>query len=375
MTKSLTPHKDKTLFTPGPLTTSSSVKEAMLTDCSSRGVFFIDLIKNIRQELLSLSDVQSSNYTAILMQGSGTFGLESVITSTIAEEGHLLIIINGVYGRRAHKIAQTLKIENSVLEYNDDQVPDLEQIEYILKETPEITDVMVVHSETTAGILNPVNKIGKLVNKYQKNFIVDAVSSFGAVPIDIENWHIDFLVSSSNKCIEGVPGFSFVIAKKEALEKTAGRSRSLSLDLYSQWKGLEDNGQFRFTPPTHTLIAFNQALKELNQEGGIEQRMKRYQNNSKILIAAMKRLGFKPVLPSETQGWIITSFYYPDDPNFDFDILYQKLSELDFIIYPGSMSNLQCFRIGSIGRIFEQDIVKLVWAIEHSCQEMGLDLS
>ncbi len=375
MTHLLSSWKNKTLFTPGPLTTSQSVKQAMLTELGSRDYLFIDVIQTIRQQLLAIGRVAQPDYTTVLMQGSGTFGIESVISSTIAEAGHLLVISNGAYGQRIQKIAQVLKIKTTALECPENEIPALDQIEKILTQTPDITDVIVVHCETTTGLYNPVEEIGKLAKKHNKCFIVDAMSSFGAVPIDIAGWQIDFLISSANKCIEGVPGFSFVIANQTALEKAKDRARSLSFDLYAQWQGLEANGQFRFTPPTHALLAFRQALKELEEEGGVEGRMRRYQNNYRILLAGMRRLGFKEYLPPELQGWIITSFLFPQNPQFHFETFYQKLNDLDCVIYPGKVSNADCFRIGNIGRLFESDMRGLLWAIEHVCQEMGLDLT
>src|SRR5208282_6571264 len=155
------------------------------------------------------------------------------------------------------------------------------------------THVSVVHCETTTGIFNPIAEIGQICKKYNKTYIVDAMSSFGAVDINALTMHIDFLISSSNKCIEGVPGFSFVIANARKLKESEGHARSLVLDLIAQWKGLETDGQFRFTPPTQALLAFHQALRELEAEGEGECRAARYQANRQILSAGMQELGFE----------------------------------------------------------------------------------
>ena len=368
--------KDKLLFTPGPLTTSLTVKQAMLRDLGSRDIEFIQAVKQVRQALLQMGEVsQAEGYEAIIMQGSGTFGVEAVISSALPKaNGHLLVIINGAYGDRIAKMADVHGISKTVLKYAEDQYPSLTDIEQTLQQTPAITHVVVVHCETTSGIFNPIKEIGALVKQYGKTYIVDAMSSFGAVPTNIADNQIDFLVSSSNKCIEGVPGFSFTIAQREALSACKGNARSLSLDLYAQWEGLEQNGQFRFTPPTHTILAFWQAVKEHTEEGGVAGRSARYQRNYQTLMEGMRRLGFKEYLPAEKQGYIISSFLYPEHPNFDFKKFYELLNEKDFVIYPGKLSQVDCFRIGNIGRITEDDIRALVTAIDETLVEMGVSL-
>lgn len=374
MKPDLTDCKDKILFTPGPLTTSRTVKQAMLRDLGSRDCEFIALVKDIRQKLVKLAQGNADEYTAILMQGSGTFGLEAVVSSTVEPEGKLLVIINGAYGKRIAKIAFVLKIETAALECPENKTPDLEQIKSTLKADPEITNVAVVHCETTTGIINPIKQIGSIVKEAGAKYFVDAMSSFGAVPINVVECNIDYLVSSANKCIEAVPGFSFVLARLSSLKETAGYARSLSLDLLSQYLGLEKNGQFRFTPPTHVLIAFHQALAELEAEGSVKGRAQRYRNNYETLIAGMREMGFKEYLRPEDQGYIITSFLYPQVPNFSFEQFYERLNEKGYVIYPGKVSNADCFRIGNIGRIFESDIRDLLAAIRETIAEMGVKL-
>jgi len=222
--------------------------------------------------------------------------------------------------------------------------------------------------------MNPIEAIGGIVHRAGRVFFVDAMSSFGAVPMDLARCHIDYLVSSANKCIEGVPGFSFILARKEPFLKTEGYARSLSLDLFGQWKGLESNGQFRFTPPTHAILAFQQALLELEAEGGVEGRAERYQKNYQTLTAGMSGMGFQEYLPRERQGYIITSYLYPEHPEFSFEEFYHRLNQRDQVIYPGKVSNANCFRIGNIGRIFEADIRALLAAIREVIDEMGVVL-
>lgn len=366
---------DKLLFTPGPLTTSLTVKEAMLHDLGSRDVAFIDVVRKIRTKLLGMGQVsQELGYETIIMQGSGTFGVEAVLTSSIPSNGHILVLINGAYGERMTKMLEYANIKYDTLRYAEHESPRAEDVEKFLNDNPSVTHVATVHCETTTGIFNPIKEIGEVVKRFNKTYIVDAMSSFGAVPVDIKACNIDFLVSSSNKCIEGVPGFSFTIASKTALDQCKGRARSLSFDLYAQWEGLENNGQFRFTPPTHALLAFYQAVLEHETEGGVEGRAERYKANYDTLMAGMRQMGFKEYLEPEKQGYIISSFIYPEDANFDFQKFYMLLNERDLVIYPGKLSQVDCFRIGNIGHMGKKEIEKLLAAIEEVLKEMNVSL-
>jgi len=363
---------DKLLFTPGPLTTSVTVKQAMMHDLGSRDVGFMDLVHDIRRRLLQLGGVDDGTYEAVLLQGSGTFGVESVLSSVIPHDGKLLVAINGAYGRRMADIARTLKVETATIISPESRPIDPAGIEETLARDPAITHLGAIHCETTTGILNPVEQIGCLARAHRRTFLVDAMSSFGGIPMDIRGWGIDFLISSANKCIQGVPGFSFVLARGNLLLEAEGRARSVSLDLLSQWKAIETTGQFRFTPPTHVLLAFWQALEELEAEGGIAARASRYAENQRILLAGMKGLGFEPFLRPQYQSHIITTFRYFAHPKFSFGDFYQRLSHKGYVIYPGKLSDSDCFRIGTIGHIFRKDILGLLGAIEESLEEMGI---
>jgi 2-aminoethylphosphonate-pyruvate transaminase len=360
--------KDKLLFTPGPLTTAMSVKEAALIDLGSRDSAFISIVQQIRQKLLKLAHVESPEYETVIIQGSGTFGIESVISSAIPADGTLLNIINGAYGRRISQMARIHSIPHIELNFNENQLPELQQIESALDKYPQITHVAVIHGETTTGLLNPIDEIGAISAHHNKVFIVDAMSTFGAYDIDIRNNNISYLISSSNKCIEGIPGFSYVLTKRSELEKCNNRSRTLSLDLFDQWYGLNSNGQFRFTPPVHSLLAFSKALDLLEKEGGIEARAKRYNENNILLVNEMKKAGFQLYLPDEIRSYIITSFLYPTHPNFSFEAFYTKLNEKGFVIYPGKLSKVDCFRIGNIGQLFPGDIQNLINNIKEVLQ-------
>ncbi len=365
---------DKPLFTPGPLTTSPTVKQAMLRDLGSRDLEFIGIVQEIRQELLTLAGATDRGYEAILMQGSGTFGIESVIGSITPLDGKWLFVVNGAYGQRLLQIAKVLKIAASAVTFPESRPAVAEAMAMALDHDPAVTHVGAVHCETTTGLLNPVQELGRVAARHGKVFMVDAMSSFGAVPIPVADWGIDYLVSSSNKCIEGVPGFSFVLARRAALEQINGYARSLSLNLLAQWRGLEADGQFRFTPPTHAILAFRQALAELNVEGGVAGRAARYRHNYETLITGMRRMGFVEYLRSEDQGYIITSFRYPSHPNFDFNHFYEILNNKGFVIYPGKVSDAASFRIGAIGRIFEEDVRALLAAIRETLTELEVTL-
>jgi 2-aminoethylphosphonate-pyruvate transaminase len=369
-------HTDKPLFTPGPLTTSLTVKQAMLRDLGSRDFEFITVVREIRQELLALADAQERGYEAILMQGSGTFGLESAIGSITPPDGKWLFVVNGAYGQRMMQIAKALKIAATAVTFPENRPAVADAVALALDHDPTVTHIGAVHCETTTGLLNPIQELGKAAAAYGKMFLVDAMSSFGAVPIPIADWGIHYLVSSANKCIEGVPGFSFVLARRDLLEQimrstpSAGYARSLSLNLLAQWRGLEADGQFRFTPPTHAILACRQALAELGTEGGVAGRAARYRQNYEILTTGMRELGFIAYLRPEDQGYIITSFRYPDHPNFNFNRFYETLNNKGFVIYPGKVSDAACFRIGTIGRIHAADVQALLTAIQETLIEM-----
>jgi 2-aminoethylphosphonate-pyruvate transaminase len=365
--------KDKLLFSPGPLTTSATVKGAMLRDLGSLDSEFLASVHEIRMRLLDLGPYPREQYECILMQGSGTFVVESVISSAIPRDGKLLVLVNGAYGRRIAQTARVHGIALDVLEVAENKKFTPALVADSLSPAMGITHVAVVHCETTSGMLNQVEEIGHLVHDAGAVYIVDAMSSFGAYSIDMVGSHIDFLVSSANKCIEGVPGFGFVLANRRALDAAKGNARTLSLDLYGQWAGMEADGHFRFTPPIQTILAFEQALNELDEEGGVRARGDRYRQNHIALCRGMKEIGFEIYLADEDQSFIITSFRYPSNPAFQFDAFYERLWELGFAIYPGKLSHESCFRIGTIGRITVADIEALLTAIRRVLHEMGVD--
>ncbi len=353
------------LLTPGPLSTSKKVKAAMLRDWCTWDQDYNQLVQSIRSRLVTMASSKPDDYTTVLMQGSGTFSVESVIGSVIPKDGKLLVLANGAYGKRIAQIAEVLGIYSIVLDAGETKPVNIKQLEEVLKVDSSITHVAVVHVETTTGMMNPIADVARIAKQYGKTLILDAMSSFGGIPMDIAELDIDYLISSANKCIQGVPGFGFIIARKESLLKCKGVARSLSLDLYDQWETMEQgNGKWRYTSPTHTVRAFDQALQELEEEGGVARRFERFTRNQQTLVAGMQRMGLQPLLPTELQSPIITSFLFPDSPVFSFDEFYARIKQEGFVIYPGKITAAATFRIGNIGDIHGPDIERLLQGIE-----------
>ncbi|MGN6581901.1 MAG: 2-aminoethylphosphonate--pyruvate transaminase [Bordetella sp.] len=363
---------DPLLLTPGPLTTSRTVKAAMVHDWGSRDANFIEINRSVLARLVEIAN-GGKDWVTVPMQGSGTFAVEAMLTTFVPRSGEVLLLINGAYGKRAKRILEIAGRKVVVHETAEDAPPDLAKVEEILKTTPSITHLFTVHCETTAGILNPIAKLGALAAKYGKSYLVDSMSAFGAIALDVRAMNIDAVAASSNKCIEGVPGLGFVICRRDALARTQGNATTLVLDLHDQAVNYEKTSQYRFTPPTHVIVAFHQALQEFDAEGGVAGRGGRYRNNCKVLLEGMRSLGFKPLLADELQAPIIVTFHMPDDPRFVFQTFYDKLKACGFVIYPGKLTVADSFRVGCIGRIGEKEIRAAIAAIAGVLKEMGID--
>jgi 2-aminoethylphosphonate-pyruvate transaminase len=357
------------LLTPGPLTTSRGVKAAMLADWGSRDIEFRRVVAEIRKGLLDLAGCDES-CECVIMQGSGTFAIEAALGAFCPKEGaKTLVVANGAYGDRAAAILTRIGRPVSKIDKGDSAAPTPDEVAAALDADPAISHVWVIHCETTSGIVNPIADIAHAVKSRGKVFMVDAMSSFGALPLDMKDG-MDVMVSSSNKCIEGVPGFSYVLVKRDMLVASKGMSHSVVLDLYEQWKGLEANGQFRFTPPTHALVAFHQAMKEHQEEGGVAARGNRYRQNAQILIKGMRDMGFSTLLSDNEAGPIIQTFLTPRDPNFDFEQFYEELRLRGFAIYPGKLTKRPSFRIGTIGKVDE----KVMRGVLKAIREVLIDM-
>lgn len=375
--------QDPILLTPGPLTTSLSVKQASLHDLGSRDSNFLNVVRSIRESVLEISEVDPNQYTCVLLQGSGTFIVEASIgtlTPKTSSSGGILVLSNGNYGERIYSITQYLNRESVIETVEQDEIFTAEKVEKILqkleKTNQKIDTVAIVQSETTSGLINPVEEIGEMViKKYNKKFIIDAMSSFGVIHVDPVKCPYTSLIASSNKCLEGLPGVGFSIIRKDVLEKCKGNSHSLAMDLYEQNVYMnKNNNQWRFTPPTHVLLSFYQAIQEFKNEGGREGRYKRYKENSQTLLKGMKEMGFDCILDDEKQGPIIHTFLLPQNDNFEFERFYNLVKSKGFVLYPGKVTKVPSFRIGSIGRINSSHIKSALNAISQSLKEMDVKL-
>jgi 2-aminoethylphosphonate-pyruvate transaminase len=311
-------------------------------------------------------------HVTVPMQGSGTFAVEAMLTTFVPRTGKVLLLVNGAYGQRAKRICLIAGRRIEVLETAEDTPPDLDAVERMLKADPTITHVLAVHCETTSGILNPIAEIGMLVERYGRRLLIDAMSAFGALPLDATKTRFDALAASSNKCIEGVPGLGFVICREAALAETKGNATTLVLDLQDQWQNLTKTGQYRFTPPIHVIVAFHKALEEFWAEGGQPGRGARYAENCRVLIEGMRELGFRPLLPERLQAPIIVTFHMPKDAKFVFQSFYDKLKDRGYVIYPGKLTVADSFRIGCIGRLNAQHMRGALAAVAEVLGELGM---
>lgn len=359
------------LLTPGPLTTSRTVKEAMLRDWGSRDGQFIALNTRIRSRLVELIEGGDA-FVAVPVQGSGTFAVEAMIGTLVPRDGKLLVLVNGAYGTRIVRMAQVIGRAVTAIETAEDLPVSPEALDRALAEDAAITHVAVVQCETTSGILNPIAEVAAVVARHGRALLIDAMSAFGALPLDARALPFQAVAASSNKCLEGAPGMGFVIVRRTALEQAKGNCHSLSLDLHDQWRGFEANAQWRFTPPTHVVAAFAQAMDEHEAEGGVEGRGGRYRNNLRILVDGMRALGFQTLLPDSLQAPIIVTFRMPADPAFHFQTFYDRLRDRGFVIYPGKLTVADSFRIGCIGRLGAEEMNAAMQAIRETLAELGV---
>jgi 2-aminoethylphosphonate-pyruvate transaminase len=363
---------DPLLLTPGPLTTSRAVKEAMVHDWGSRDATFLRINRQVLERLPEVINAKGTHAT-VPMQGSGTFAVEAMLTTFVPRAGKVLLLVNGAYGQRAKRICLIAGRRIAVHETPEDTPPDLGEVERVLKTDTDITHVFAVHCETTSGILNPIVEIGALVEKQGRRLLIDAMSAFGALPLDAAQTRFDALAASSNKCIEGVPGLGFVICREPALTETKGNATTLVLDLYDQWQNLTKTGQYRFTPPIHVIVSFHRALEEFQAEGGQPGRGRRYAENCKVLIEGMRELGFRTLLPDRLQAPIIVTFHMPEDAKFVFQTFYDRLKDRGYVIYPGKLTVADSFRIGCIGRLDAGHMRGALAAVAEVLAELGIE--
>ncbi|WP_246188669.1 2-aminoethylphosphonate--pyruvate transaminase [Nitratireductor arenosus] len=360
------------LLTPGPLTTSFAVKQAMLRDWGSWDGDFRAMTADLRRRLLALTGDAKAEFDCVPIQGSGTFCVEAMLGSFVPRDGKVLVLANGAYGLRAAQIMQYLGRAHTLIDKGDYLPPRGEEVAAALDADPAITHVIAIHCETSSGILNPVAEISRAVYASGRKLLVDSMSAFGAIPLDVNEIRYEAMVSSANKCIEGVPGFGFVIARKSELEAAKGRSHSLSLDVHAQWATMEKTGQWRFTPPTHVVAAFLEALRAHEAEGGVAARGARYLKNRDVMVAGMRQLGFETLLSERWLSPIIVTFFCPAHANFSFQRFYELMKDKGFVIYPGKLTVVESFRIGCIGRMNEDVMRRVVEAARQSLSQMDV---
>lgn len=359
------------LLTPGPLTTAPATRAAMLRDFGSRDATFIALTRRVRERLVALARGDDT-HVSVPLQGSGTYAVEATLGTLLDRTRKTLVLVNGAYGKRIERICRLIGTPVATYETAEDVPPDPAELGRRLRADAGIADVVLVHCETTSGILNPLDGIAVVVAAEGRGLIVDAMSSFGAIPIDLRRTPIDALIGSSNKCLEGVPGIGLVLARRARLEASVGKCHSLSLDLHDQWKGFEANDQWRFTPPTHVLAALDAALDGLDAEGGVAGRFARYRENCQILTRGMASLGARVLLPETLQAPIIVTFRMPADPAFRFERFYEELGRRGYLIYPGKLTGVDSFRVGCIGQVRSPDIEGFVKAARAAMHAMGV---
>ncbi|CAD6537983.1 2-aminoethylphosphonate--pyruvate transaminase [Paraburkholderia hiiakae] len=360
------------LLTPGPLTTAASTKAAMQRDWGSWDADFRAMTAQLRAALLQIAGDEQGEYDCVPLQGSGSYCVEAMLGSFVARDGHALVLANGAYGKRIATTLRYLGRQHTVHDTGDYLPPRAEDVERLLVANPDITHVVVVHCETSSGILNPIEEIAAVTARQGRRLLIDSMSAFGAVPLDVRTLPCDAFVSSANKCIEGVPGFGFVIAKKAVLNDAKGVSHSLALDIYDQWDVMNRTGQWRFTPPTHAVAAFIEALRLHALEGGQPGRLARYARNRDVLVEGMSGLGFEPLLTEAWRSPIIVTFFSPADPAFDFTRFYELMKARGFIIYPGKLTSVESFRIGCIGALDETVMRRVVAACGEALRTLGV---
>lgn len=360
------------LLTPGPLTTSYGVKEAMLRDWGSWDEDFRAMTRQLRSELLSIIEDTRGEYECVPMQGSGTFVVEAMLGTLLPQDSKTLVLVNGAYGKRVLQTLTRIGRAHAVIDKGDYLPPRGAEVIAALKADPSISHVVVVHCETSSGILNPIEEIAEAVQQAGCRLLIDSMSAFGALPLTVDRLQFDAIVSSANKCIEGVPGFGFVLVRRTVLEAAADRCHSLSLDLHDQWVQMEKTGQWRYTPPTHVVAAFMEALRLHREAGGVAARLARYKANRDVLVDGMRALGFKTLLEGDWLSPIIVTFFSPDDPAFEFTRFYDLLKAKGFIIYPGKLTEVDSFRVGCIGQMDTDVMRRVVAAVEETMAEMNI---
>ncbi len=363
--------RDPILLTPGPLTTTLRTKEAQLRDYGSRDIAFIDMTAALVTQLNDIAH-GGDDHTCVLMQGSGTFSVEAALGTLVPRDGHVLVCINGEYGKRIARICEIIGRRHTVRQSAEDEPTTPAMVAQALAGDQSISHVSLVHCETSTGILNPLEEIAAVVANSKRGLFIDAMSSFGAIDIDARKIRFDALVAASGKCLESVPGMGFAIMRKGALEACKGNCHSLSLDLYDQWQSYMRTKQWRFTPPTTVVAALACALEQFQTQGGVAGRGARYRSNCETLMSGLEKLGFVSFLPRTIQSPIITTWHAPADANYSFPVFYDRVRSRGFTLYPGKLTQVETFRVGCIGAIGQAEMQQAVAAIAATVREMAI---
>jgi 2-aminoethylphosphonate-pyruvate transaminase len=343
----------------------------MLRDWGSWDAAFNSLTASLRKDLVDVVG-GGNDYTCVPLQGSGTFSVEAAIGTIVPRDGKVLVPNNGAYCARIVRICGYLGRAVVELPVPEDQPTTAAVVEAALAADPSITHVAQVHCETGAGVINDIAGIAQACARRNKGLIVDAMSSFAALPIDVARVPFDALVAASGKCLEGVPGMGFVIVRKSVLEARAGNAHSLAMDLHDQYVYMEKTTQWRYTPPTHVVAALRAAVDQFLAEGGQPARLARYRGNCEALIGGMAALGFRAFLRPEVQAPIIVTFHAPADPAYDFKTFYAKTRDRGYILYPGKLTQVETFRVGCIGAIDANEMRNVVSAVAATLKDMGV---
>jgi 2-aminoethylphosphonate-pyruvate transaminase len=358
------------LLTPGPLTTTLRTKQAMLKDWGSWDADFNAVTARVRSSLLAIIHGADS-HVVVPLQGSGTFSVEAAVATLVPRDGHLLVLDNGAYCKRAARLSTLMGRKVTSLVFDEAQAVDADVLETHLQQDSSITHVVLIHCETGAGVRNPLQAVADVCALHQVGLIVDAMSSFAALEIDARQTRFDALIAASGKCLEGVPGMGFVFVRKQVLASCEGRSQSLAMDLYDQHIYMEKTGQWRFTPPTHVVVALAEAIAQFEEEGGQPARLARYTRNCQALVDGMRALGFQPFLDPALQAPIIVSFHAPNSAGYDFKSFYAAVRKRGFLLYPGKLTQVETFRVGCIGAIGTAEIEQAVHAIKLALHDLG----
>ena len=358
------------LLTPGPITTSDTVKQAMMVDHCTWDNDYNEVIMDIQSRILDIAHCDREIYTCVLMSGSGTYANEAVISTVLGQGDKLLLVESGVYGARLGILADYAGKTYTSYKLLYEKEQDIENIERILKEDSEISHIVMVHVESTFGFENDLTGISALAKKYGKSLIVDAMSSFGALDFNVQELGIDYLITTPNKALEAVPGLAIVICRNEDIEGCEGNAGTLSLNLYQQYLSMSKH-KFRFTSPTHNVLALQQALHELEAEGGVSERHQRYLRINRMMADMMKKYKISRFRENEYQSVILNCFSLDGQP-YEFEDLYNFFRANGYEMYPGRMTSENTFRIGNIGSISEADVEALDKLMAKFCSERNI---